>query len=118
LDAANANAVWRRTVTRFALGQFAEAAQDAERSVRLNPDWGYGILWRYIANVKSGTAKPGVLPYSGKIDESKWPGPVLALYMGVLTAEQVSDAAVKAGGGKAAPDMCEATRWRSPLGHP
>ena len=109
LDPNNANAVWRRTVTRFALGQFAGAAQDAERTVRLTPDWLYGTLWRYIANVKSGTAKPGVLPYSGKVDISKWPGPILALYMGVLTAGQVSNAADKAGGGKSGTGyVCEA----------
>jgi lipoprotein NlpI len=106
----NANAVWRRTVTRFALGQFAEAAQDAERAVRLNPDWLYGFLWRYIANAKSGSAKPALLlPYSGKIDISKWPGPVLALYAGALTVPQVSNAADKAGGGKSGTGyVCEA----------
>jgi len=110
LEPDNANAVWRRTVTRFALGQFAEAAQDAELTGRLSPAWLYGILWRYIANAKSGTAKPDVLlPYSAKIDVSKWPGPVLALYMGALTAGQVSDAAVKAGGAKSGPGyVCEA----------
>lgn len=111
LEPDNANAVWRRTVTRFALGQFADAAQDAERTVKLTPDWPYGVLWRYIANAKSGTAKPGILlPYSGKIDLSKWPGPILALYAGVVTAGQVSgDAAARAGGGKSgAGYACEA----------
>lgn len=109
LDPDNANAVWRRTVTRFALGQFGQAAQDAEHSVRLNPTWSYGLLWRYIANAKSGTAKPGILlPYNGKIDISKWPGPLLALYAGALTAGQVSDAAKAAGGRTGAGETCEA----------
>ena len=110
LDPDNASAVWRRAVTRFALGRFAEAAQDAERSVRLNPDWLYGILWHYIATAKSGTAKPVMLlPYFGKIDISKWPGPVLALYAGALTARQVSDAADKTGSGKSGTGYsCEA----------
>jgi tetratricopeptide (TPR) repeat protein len=109
LDPKNTNAVWRRTVTRFALGQYAQAAQDADRSVRLTPDWVYGMLWRYIASAKSETAKPAnVMPYSGKIDVSKWPGPVIALYMGALTAPQVSDAAVKAGGKSSAGYVCEA----------
>lgn len=101
LDPENANAVWRRTVTRFVMGRFAEAAQDAERTVKLTPDWFYGILWRYIANVKSGTAKPVLLPYSMKIDLSKWPGPILALYAGVVTPKQVNDdAAARAANGQ------------------
>ncbi len=105
----NANAVWRRTVTSFVLGQFPQAAEDADHSVKLNPDWSYGILWRYIANAKGGTAKPGILlPYSGKIDISKWPGPILALYAGALTAGQVSDAAKAAGGRNGAGEVCEA----------
>jgi tetratricopeptide (TPR) repeat protein len=109
LDPDNAHAVWRRAVTRFALGQFAEAAQDADRTMRLTPDWLYGPLWRYIANAKSGAAKPAVMPYSGKIDISKWPGPILALYAGALTAPQVSNAADKAGGGKSGTGyVCEA----------
>lgn len=109
LDPDNASAVWRRTVTRFALGQFAGAAQDAERAVKLNPAWSYGVLWRYISNAKSATAKPGMLrPDSGKIDLSKWPGPILALYAGVLTAGQVSEAAKAAGGRTGAEETCEA----------
>ena len=109
LDPGNAKAVWRRTVTRFALGQFAQAAQDADRSVKLTPEFLYGILWRYIANAKGGTAKQVMLlPYSGKIDISKWPGPLLALYAGALTAGQVSDAAKATGGRIGAGYVCEA----------
>ncbi|HEX5282021.1 MAG TPA: tetratricopeptide repeat protein [Micropepsaceae bacterium] len=109
LDPDNADAVWRRVVTRFTLGQFAQAAEDAEHSAKLNPAWSYGTLWRYIANVKSGMAKPGILlPYNGRIDISKWPGPILALYAGALTAAQVSDAAKAAGGRSGAGETCEA----------
>ena len=109
LDPANANAVWRRTVTRFVTGRFGEAAQDAERMVKLNPDWSYGNLWRYIATARSDPAKPNrLLPYSMKIDLSKWPGPIIALYAGAVTAAQVSDAAKAAGGKNGAGEICEA----------
>lgn len=110
LDPANPNAVWRRTVTRFVMGQFAGSAQDAERTEKLTPDWLYGILWRYIAEARSNAAKPGqMLPYSAKLDLAKWPAPVLALYAGALTPEQVSIAAAKAADAKIrAGETCEA----------
>ena len=108
LDPANANAVWRRTVTRFVTGRFGEAAEDADRTVKLTSEWSYGILWRYIANARSDPAKPNrLLPYSMKIDLSKWPGPIVALYAGAVTAAQVSDAAKAADAKSRTGEICE-----------
>jgi tetratricopeptide (TPR) repeat protein len=79
-----------RGTREFSLGQLAAAAADFDRHVQLAPTAGYGALWLHLVRVKAGVDDADEFARNlAKADRSKWPNPVLALYHGELTPEEM-----------------------------
>src|SRR5664280_583354 len=73
-------------------GHFSEAQQDL--SQYLDPKDPYSVVWLYLARAKSGTdGKDELKTNAAALDLSKWPGPVIKLYLGQNTPEDVLHAA-------------------------
>jgi lipoprotein NlpI len=76
------------------LGQFPQAASDLKEAATLAPSDPYFALWWHIAAARAGPVPPGELSQmTRKASLSKWPGPILKLFLGRLTPDQVREAA-------------------------
>lgn len=75
-------------------GHLSEAQQDLSRAVELDRSGQYNVIWLYIARVK---AKAGgddeLAKNTPKLNLTKWPGPVIQLFLGKSTPEAVLQAA-------------------------
>lgn len=91
------NSAWAyftRGKLQFESARYAEASADFKRAAELEPLSPYPALVRHISAVKAGEQAADDLDLSArKLDLSKWPGPVLKLYLGRLTPEAVHEAA-------------------------
>lgn len=105
----NPDAYLGRGAARFVLGQFAPAIADLRRSVRLDPANAYAALWLYLAQARSGKAdREELARMAGSIDRDAWPGPVVDLYLGDATAEEVRGAAEQDDASGERDQRCEA----------
>ena len=74
----------------FATAQYVLAVKDFQESVKLNPTYLYGILWLHIARTKTGVADDEALrANSAKIDHTAWPAPIVFLYLGQISSQEV-----------------------------
>src|SRR4029077_19860425 len=88
-----ANAYYGRGLARIYVGASPDAAADLALSVQLNPKFAYGAIWLEIANMRS--KLPSQLKQvTEQIDMSKWPAPVIRLYLGELSPAEGIAAAV------------------------
>ena len=75
-------------------GHFSDAQQDLSQNLQLDPTDPYSIMWLYLSRTKAGTDGKGELKANAAgLDLSKWPGPVIQLYLGQSTPEDVLRAA-------------------------
>ena len=75
-------------------GKWDAAWHDFIRLAQLNPNNHFVVLWRYIAGVRAGEKVRDQLSKDAKrLDLSKWPGPVLELFLGDRSANGVLEAA-------------------------
>jgi lipoprotein NlpI len=73
-------------------GHFSEAQQDL--SQYLDPKDPYSVVWLYLARAKGGTdGKDELKTNAAALNLSTWPGPVIQLYLGQNTPEDVLHAA-------------------------
>lgn len=73
-------------------GALSNALADLNQASELNPTYAYAALWLDIAKRRSNL--PSRLPEAvNQIDMTKWPAPVIRLYLGQLTPEAVLNAA-------------------------
>jgi lipoprotein NlpI len=85
-----------RGVVRFAMGQYDEAARDFARVVALDPSDQYAILWLHVARGRAGTPEPqDFAQQAAAVTAADWPRPLLALFLGQATPEQVRQAAAQ-----------------------
>jgi lipoprotein NlpI len=91
-------------------GRFAEARRDFARALELQPAYPYGVLWLDLARRKSIQPEADELARNAAgVDLGRWPGPVLRLYGGQVTAEDVrADAASSPNPGIRQERSCEA----------
>jgi lipoprotein NlpI len=89
------------------LGALDEALRDLNQASGMDPKDVYAVLWIDIVNKRS--KQPGRLALDAKrLDMTKWPAPVVRLYLGELTPEALlatadnADAEIKKG------QVCEA----------
>jgi lipoprotein NlpI len=93
----------------FHARHFAAAASDFERDLSLAPNHALAIAWLYLANARRGRdAAAPLAQNAARIDLARWPGPVIALYLGKLTAKQVMAAAINGDLGVQADRQCQA----------
>jgi lipoprotein NlpI len=90
LKADYAEAWFARGRARFAQADFAAAVTDFTQSIKLDPTDAYSALWLHIARRKSDASDGGELSRNAaKLDHAIWPGPLLDLYLGNKTVQQV-----------------------------
>jgi tetratricopeptide (TPR) repeat protein len=93
--------LWRGYVNSI-LGNYDAAASDLGR-VLLADDDAYAALWYFLANWRSGKQSPMALEvFASKLKPAEWPYPVVQLFLGRKTPDQVLAAAGKPN------ELCEA----------
>jgi lipoprotein NlpI/predicted aspartyl protease len=100
-----------RGYTQFGLGRFDASLPDLTESLRLNANQSYAIIWRYLAQSRSGKpelAKSELSEKLGSLNKAKWPAPVIDFLLGksdpdaLLKAAEHPDADTRRG------QICEA----------
>ena len=87
---AGTTAYKERGSLRFHLGQYSEAARDFQHSLRLIPHDAYAVLWLYLARQRSGIdGRAELADHAGRLALTRWPGPVVALFLGDASPSEV-----------------------------
>lgn len=69
-------------------------SRDLGQNLRLDPTDPYAVIWLYLSRAKGGPdGKDELKANAAGLDLSKWPGPVIQLYLGQSTPEDVLTAA-------------------------
>src|ERR1022692_1591202 len=90
LNPKTGRAVMNRGIANMYAGHFPEAQQDLIQNLQLDPKDPYRAMWLYLARAKAGTdGKAELKTNASGLDLSKWPGPVIQLYLGQSTPEDV-----------------------------
>ena len=100
----------QRGIYRFASGDFVGAAEDFAKGHDLIPAYPYLVLWQAMALARAGMLTPAAAEADWRgLKTEEWPRPVVALYAGKGTVDQVySGIAQKDGGPTVAAQQCEA----------
>ncbi|RXH15449.1 tetratricopeptide repeat protein [Bradyrhizobium guangzhouense] len=89
------------------MASFAKSLADLDQSVQLNPKYAYPALWHEIVARRSD--QPSQLTEAVKqLDMTKWPAPIVNLFLGTMTPEQVLSAADDPNPAKKKAQVCEA----------
>jgi lipoprotein NlpI len=109
LDRSMAQAYNHRGFARFFLGEYEAAAKDFQASVEWRPEDLYAPLWLYIMQARSGGDPSSSLERwaSGK-DFTDWPGELISLYRGGLSAQEALKAADDSNPKRQREKKCEA----------
>ena len=92
LDPQSALAYFGRAMVHWLSGALSQSLADFEQAGRLNPKSAYAALWREIVARRSD--RPSRLAEATtQLDMTKWPAPIINLFLGALTPEQVLSAA-------------------------
>ena len=95
-------------------GSTAKALADINQANELNPKSAYTALWLDIVNKRGGL--PSRLgEATTRVDMTKWPGPVIRLYLGQLTPEAVLAAAEDPNAATKLGRICEANFYGGEL---
>jgi lipoprotein NlpI len=109
LDPLLAQAYNSRGFARFFIGQFKEAVPDFSMSADLRPEDIYANLWNFIVQSRSGIdGVPGLVRNATNFEMEQWPGPIVAMYLGHLSQQEVIKAAVDLDPKKQREKQCEA----------
>ncbi|HEX5281829.1 MAG TPA: tetratricopeptide repeat protein [Micropepsaceae bacterium] len=93
----------------FSLGEYANAMVDFAQSLKLDPADAYAALWLHLARRKSAPSDAGELSRNAvKFDRTMWPGPLLGLYLGEATPQQVRAASQRGDAATRKDQACEA----------
>lgn len=109
LDASMTQAWNGRGFAQFFLGQYEAAAKDFQESAEWKGDDIYTLLWRYFMQARTGgeAAKNLARWTSGK-DFPDWPGDLISLYRGSLSAQAALKAADDSNPKRQREKKCEA----------
>jgi lipoprotein NlpI len=87
-------AYYDRALTELVLGHYDHAAEDLQRAVGLDSSSAYLVAWLHVARAKSAVDdRDEFARNAARIDSTRWPSPVMALYLGRATPEQLQAAA-------------------------
>lgn len=72
-----------RGITKYILGNYAEASADLAQSIKIQPDRPYQVLWLYLARARSGESNSlsELKTNSAKLTQKDWPFPVLESFL-------------------------------------
>jgi len=92
LNPQDADAYSNRGNAYYYQGNFAHAGADLAHAYELDPDI-YTALWLYLAQSRNGSkGKNELIKNVASLDTSKWPAPIVALYLGTGTPSTVFSA--------------------------
>jgi lipoprotein NlpI len=95
-------------------GELSKALADINQASALNPSDPYTALWLDIVNKRSNL--PSKLAHAtAQIDMTKWPAPLIHLYLGQMTPEAVVTAAADPDASKQKSQVCEANFFSGEL---
>jgi len=107
LDPKDARAYFHRARLHWQTASFAQSLTDLDQAIELNSKGAYLVLWREIVARRS--EQPSRLSETAKqLDATKWPAPIVNLFLGTMTPEQVLSAAEDADPVKRKGQVCEA----------
>ncbi|MFI4987563.1 MAG: tetratricopeptide repeat protein [Alphaproteobacteria bacterium] len=93
LDAGYGDAYANRARANFMLAQFAAAASDYQRSLSLKASQPAVALWLHVARGRAGERDAEALErYAAAMNIKTWPAPIVAFFLGRLSAEQLAAA--------------------------
>lgn len=107
LDARDARAYFHRARVYWQSASFAKSLADLDQSIQLNPKDAYPVLWREIV-AKRSDQQSRLSEAAKQLDATKWPAPIVNLFLGKMTPEQVLSAADDADPMKRKWQFCEA----------
>ena len=88
LDPKTPRALLNRGLVNLYSGHFSDAQQDFSQNLRLDRTDLYGVIWLYLSRVKAGAdGKEELKMNTAGLDLSKWPGPLIQLYLGQSTLD-------------------------------
>jgi len=97
-----------RGIVNFALGRFADAAQDFAKVLALDATDQYAALWLYVARRRVAEQDTYELArVAARARADQWPRPLLLLYLGNATHTQVLAAASEGDGDAREDQRCE-----------
>jgi len=98
-----------RGCAKFYLGRFPDAAADFQHDLSLSRSDAHTVLWLHLAKNRAGQDDSQTFAQqAGQIDSSKWPAPVVDLFLGRSTPEQTLAAAADPDSVKERGQHCEA----------
>ena len=114
LDPKNDDAYFRRGIAYFYAGSLTKALADFRQASTLDPGYGYYVLWLDIVEER-GNLTRDLAQSTTQIDMTKWPAPIIRLFLG-----QMSPAAVLAAADDPKPatkkgQVCEANFYTGEL---
>jgi lipoprotein NlpI len=108
------DAYFHRGIANFYAGAIPQALADLSQASRLDPEYAYYALWIDIVD-RRGNAASRLAQAIAHVDMTKWPAPVIRMFLGqatpaaVLAAADDPDAKTKAG------QVCEANFYSAEL---
>jgi len=109
LNPKDAVAVYNRGSAEFLAGRFTLAVSDYARTLGIDPHQPYAVLWMHLSRERAGQDdRTEFAQHAAALDASKWPGPVVAFYLGKQTATQVAAAAASGDSKTQRGSKCEA----------
>lgn len=94
-------AQWDYGDYRAAARQFAKSLVDPKRAP-------FSTLWLHLATIKRGNRDDDLATRAAKLDLKAWPGPLVSLYAGMASEDQVFDAAKQGDEDVQKDHLCEA----------
>ena len=93
----NSYVYFPRAVARLDADDAVGAAEDAATAVKLAPAYAYYVLWLHVARARAGQNDAEELAANAKrIAQSKWPWPLVALFLGSAKSDEARQAAQSA----------------------
>lgn len=94
LNAADPEPFVNRGLARYSRGLYSLAVDDFAQLDALQYPYQYQAVWHYLAQAHAQRdARSELAAAAGQLDPGEWPQPLLAVYLGTVTAEVALDAA-------------------------
>jgi lipoprotein NlpI len=103
-----------RGLLSLASGELPKALADINQASALNPSDPYTALWFDIVNKRSNLPSK-LAEAAAQIDMTKWPAPIIRLYLGQMTPEAIIAAAAEPEASKQESQVCEANFFSGEL---
>lgn len=97
-----------RAFTAFAAGDFAAAAAGFGSATQKNPGMFYSVIMRYVARSRMGEHDtPELRRNAEALERNPWPWPLIGLFLGEVTPDQLRTTMAQAAGDEAERRKCE-----------